>query len=68
MSEHTIHSIGERLKAFHGDFAAFAAKADAKTDEGLVWWRKSHYSALIGVGLLILAMFVGDILGIARLF
>ena len=34
----------------------------------LVWWRKSHWSALIGLGLLIVAMVVGDVLGIARLF
>ena len=68
MADHTIHSIGERLKVFHSEFAGFAQRAEAKTDEGLVWWRKSHYSALIGVGLLILAMFVGDILGIAGLF
>ena len=42
-------------------------KAEARTDEGLLWWRKSHWSALIGLGLLIAAMVVGDILGIARL-
>ena len=68
MSEHTIHSIGETANHHYKEFKAFVAKAEAKTDEGLVWWRKSHWSALIGLGLLIAAMVVGDILGIASLF
>ena len=67
-SQYGLNSIGKRLETFHGDFKAFAKRAETKTDEGLVWWRKSHWSALIGLGLLILAMVVGDILGIARLF
>ena len=67
MSEHTIHSVGEKLNSFHAEFKAFAKRAETKTDEGLAWWRKSHWSALIGLMLLIAAMVVGDILGIARL-
>ena len=67
MSEHTIHSVGEKLNSFHAEFKAFAKRAETKTDEGLAWWRKSHWSALIGLMLLIAAMVVGDILGIANL-
>ena len=66
--KHTIHSVGETVERHYKEFKEFAAKAEIETDEGLVWWRKSHWSALIGLGLLILAMIVGDILGIARLF
>ena len=70
-TKHTIHSIGEKLNSFHGEFKALgevlgAKRAETKTDEGLAWWRKSHWSALIGLMLLIAAMVVGDILGIAR--
>ena len=65
--EHTTQSVGEELKRFHDETKAFISRAETKTDEGLVWWRKSHWSALIGLGLLILAMIVGDILGIASL-
>ena len=68
MAEHTIHSIGETATRHLKEFRAFVAKAEAKTDQALKWWRKSHWSALIGLGLLILAMFLGDILGIASLF
>ena len=68
MKTHTIHSVGETVERHYKDFKAFAAKAEAKTDEALVWWRKSHWSALIGLGLLIVAMVVGDVLGIAGLF
>ena len=67
-SRHTIHSVGETVERHYKEFRAFAAKAEAKTDEGLAWWQKSHWSAAIGLGLLILAMVVGDILGIARVF
>ena len=67
-SKHTLHSIGETVERHYKEFRAFSAKTEAKTDEGLVWWRKSHWSALIGLGLLIAAMLIGDILGIARLF
>ena len=67
-AKHTNKTIGEELKNFHAESKAFMKRAESKTDEGLEWWRKSHWSALIGLGLLILAMFVGDILGVARLF
>ena len=67
-TKHTIHSVGETVTKHYGEFRAFARRAETQTDEGLVWWRKSHWSALIGLGLLILAMVVGDILGIASLF
>ena len=66
--KHTLHSVGETVTKHYTEFQAFVKRAEAKTDEGLVWWRKSHWSALIGLGLLILAMVVGDILGIASLF
>ena len=52
-TKHTIHSVGETVERHYKEFRAFAAKAEAKTDEALVWWRKSHWSALIGAGLLI---------------
>ena len=63
--KHTIHTVGEAVNKHYADFKAFAKRAEAKTDEGLVWWRKSHWSALIGLVLLLAAMVVGDILGIA---
>ena len=66
-SKHTTHTIGEELKKFHAETKAFISRAETKTDEGLAWWRKSHWSALIGLALLILAMVVGDILGIASI-
>ena len=66
-AKHTIHSIGETVTKHYAEFKAFAMRAEAMTDEGLAWWRKSHWSALIGLGLLILAMVIGDILGIASL-
>ena len=68
MATHTIHSVGEELKSLHDESKAFMKRAETKADEGLVWWRTSHWSALIGLGLLIAAMVVGDILGIASLF
>ena len=57
---HTIETVGETVERHYREFRAFAAKAETKTDEGLKWWRRSHWSALIGLGLLILAMVVGD--------
>ena len=67
-TKHSLHSVGEAVNKHYAEFKAFAKRAETKTDEGLVWWRKSYYSALIGVGLVIGAMVVGDILGIAGLF
>ena len=67
-TKHTLHSVGETVTNHYGEFQAFVRRAETKTDEGLAWWKKSHWSALIGLGLLILAMVVGDILGISSLF
>ena len=66
--EHTLHSVGETVERHFREFRAFAGKAESKADEGLEWWKKSHWSALIGLVLLLAAMVVGDILGIASLF
>ena len=45
MSNHTIHSVGETVTKHYGEFRAFAARAEAKTDHALKWWQKSHWSA-----------------------
>ena len=58
MKEHTIHSIGETTTKHYAEFKAFLRHPETKTDEGLAWWRKSHWSALIGLMLLIAAMVV----------
>ena len=57
--KHTIHSVGETVTKHYSEFQAFAAKAETKTDEGLAWWRKSHWSALIGALLLVGAVVFG---------
>ena len=67
-TKHTIHSVGETVERHYKEFKAFAAKAEAKTDEALRWWETSTFSALIGLGLVIAAMVVGDIVGLAGLF
>ena len=59
MSEHTLHSIGETGKHHLKEFRAFAAKAEARTDEALKWWQKSHYSVVIGVVVVIGAVAFG---------
>ena len=59
MAEHTIHSIGETVERHYKEFKAFAKRAETKTDKGLVWWRKSHYSALIGLAMVIAAVAFG---------
>ena len=66
-TKHTLDSIGKTGERHYQEFLAFVKKAEAKTDHALQWWRKSHWSALIGLMLLIAAMVVGDILGIANL-
>ena len=58
-ARHTVDSVGERLQLFHAEFSSFAKRAEAKTDEGLVWWRKSHWSALIGLVVVIAAVAFG---------
>ena len=59
MPNHTIHSVGETVTKHYGEFRAFAARAEAKTDKALKWWQKSHWSALIGALLLIGAAVFG---------
>ena len=58
-TKHTIRSVGETVERHYKDFKAFAARAEAKTDKALKWWEKSHWSALIGLGLLGAAMAFG---------
>ena len=67
-ARHTIHTVGETVERHYKEFREFAAKAETETDWALMWWQERHWSALIGLGLLILAMFLGDVLGIAGLF
>ena len=59
MSDHTLHSVGETVERHYAEFKAFAAKAEAKTDKALRWWQESHWSALIGAGLLVGAVAFG---------
>ena len=47
--EHTLHSVGETVERHYKEFRAFAGKAESKADEGLEWWKQSHWSALIGL-------------------
>ena len=61
-AKHTIHSVGETVNKHYAEFKAFAKRAEAKTDEGLVWWRKSHWSAAIGLLLFIIAFSLGRFL------
>ena len=67
-AKHTIHSVGEAVNKHYAEFKSFAKRAEAKTDEGLVVVAQVALLGAIGVGLLILAMFVGDVLGIASIF
>ena len=57
--KHSLHSIGEMVERHYKEFQAFAAKAEAKTDTALKWWEKTHWSALIGAGLMVAAMAFG---------
>ena len=58
-TKHTIHSIGETVERHYKEFKAFAARAETKTDKALKWWQKSHWSALIGITLLLGAVAFG---------
>ena len=67
-THHTNQTIGETVTKHYKEWRLFVAMAEAKTDKALYWWQQTHWSALIGLGLLIAAMIVGDVLGIAGLF
>ena len=66
--KHTTHSNGERLVGIAADVKRLAAKVEADTDVALATVSKSGLSLLIVAGVLIAAMVVGDIIGIAGVF
>ena len=67
-SRHTNDSIGEQLAMFYDESKAFYAKAEARTDSELAKIAKPGVSVLIVFAVLIGAMVIGDLIGIARVF
>ena len=67
-SRHTNDSIGERLEQFAARSEAFYAKAEARTDSALEKIAKPGVSILIVLAVLIGAMVIGDLIGIASVF